>query len=64
MAEEIRRHDIANLIGEEDLTRVNVFSLGEEWVQKSFLARHPDLASVTSAAIDSNHVKDTTEKAL
>ena len=58
MAEEIRRHEIATLIGEEDITSVNIFCLGEEWVRKRFLFRNPDLASVTSATIDSNRVKD------
>jgi hypothetical protein len=44
--------------------RVNIFPLGQDWVRKKFLPRDPDLASVTSAAIDSNRVKDTTEKVL
>jgi hypothetical protein len=64
MAEEIRRHDIANLIDEEDIMRINVFALGRDWVRKRFLPRHPNLASVTSSAIDSNRVKDTTVESL
>jgi DDE superfamily endonuclease/Tc5 transposase DNA-binding domain len=64
MAEEIRRYDIANLIGENDITRVNMFSLGQDWVRKRFLPRYPDLRSVTSTAIDSNRVKNASVEVL
>jgi len=36
MVEEIWRHDIANIIDEENIMHINIFFLGQDWVQKKF----------------------------
>jgi hypothetical protein len=63
MAEEIRRYGVAEILG-KDIDHVNDFPFGKDCVRKSFLPHHPDLQSVTSAAIGSNRVKDASEETL
>ena len=60
MAEEIRRHRIAEM-NSMDVKHINIFPLSKEWV-KHFLQRHSSLTSATAKGIEYGCIKDASEE--